>query len=202
MKCRIIREAEYITTQWAGGKTSQIMISPQDAAFAERMFEWRFSRATVEAQESIFTKMQGFHRILYLISGKPELHYGGGTKRLEQGMTISFDGNMSIHALGQGTDLNLIMNVNTEGYVEQKRAAAGEVLLIKNIYAADCCMIYILSGQINVSGHTAYKHESIVCSMDIAEGFSVNAEESSEFVCFYIGKKGVCDFPAAGDELL
>lgn len=202
MKCRVIRETEYVTTQWAGGKTSQIVISPADAVFAERTFDWRISRATVEAQESNFTRMPGFKRFLYLINGDTKLHYHGTVKNLKPESVICFDGGLKIRSVGQGTDLNLIMNENTEGYIEQKKAAPGEDIEIENLYGADYCLIYMLRGQIRVSGQTVHELESIACNIDNAEGFTVRAEENSKFVCFYTGKKGNCHFPKVGEELL
>ena len=49
--------ADYVTTQWSGGATTQLAIAPKGAVYADRDFLWRLSSATVELDESDFPPM-------------------------------------------------------------------------------------------------------------------------------------------------
>ena len=43
--------ADYVTTQWSGGATTQLAIAPKGAVYADRDFLWRLSSATVELDD-------------------------------------------------------------------------------------------------------------------------------------------------------
>ena len=120
MKYKVIRECDYITTRWSGGTTSQIMIWPENAVFSQRRFQWRISKATVEDGESKFTRMDGFHRELYMMTGKTVLHFPEEEKCMEPGKIIHFNGESEIWSVGCGTDLNLIMKNGVDGCMEEK----------------------------------------------------------------------------------
>ena len=49
------RQEQFVVSQWTGGKTTQLAISPKEAVYADREFLWRLSSATVELEESDFT---------------------------------------------------------------------------------------------------------------------------------------------------
>ena len=46
----IIKPEEYAVSEWAGGKTTQLYIYPQDSEYAKRNFLLRISSATVECE--------------------------------------------------------------------------------------------------------------------------------------------------------
>ena len=43
-----LTQADFVTTEWSGGTTTQLAISPERAAYGDREFLWRLSSATVE----------------------------------------------------------------------------------------------------------------------------------------------------------
>ena len=49
---RHLTAGDFQVSTWSGGKTIQIAISPEGAAYADRDFLWRVSSATVELDES------------------------------------------------------------------------------------------------------------------------------------------------------
>lgn len=64
----LIPASEQAVTQWAGGETRQLAISPAGASVAARDFNWRFSTATV-LQSGPFTTFDGYTRYLAIRSG-------------------------------------------------------------------------------------------------------------------------------------
>lgn len=56
--------ADYVTTQWSGGATTQLAIAPKGAVYADRDFLWRLSSATVELDESDFTPLPAYDRVI------------------------------------------------------------------------------------------------------------------------------------------
>jgi hypothetical protein len=64
----LIPPSEQAVTQWAGGETRQLAISPAGASVAARDFHWRFSTATV-LQSGPFTTFDGYTRYLAIRSG-------------------------------------------------------------------------------------------------------------------------------------
>lgn len=66
---KIIEPCNFITTQWAGGSTTQLWIWPPKSNVAERDFELRISMARVE-QGGPFSDFSGYQRALLLLSGE------------------------------------------------------------------------------------------------------------------------------------
>ena len=61
--------ADYVTTQWSGGATTQLAIAPKGAVYADRDFLWRLSSATVELDESDFTPLPAYDRVISTLRG-------------------------------------------------------------------------------------------------------------------------------------
>ena len=43
MTLTLLTPADYVTTAWSGGTTTQLAIAPKGALYAERSFLWRVS---------------------------------------------------------------------------------------------------------------------------------------------------------------
>ena len=52
MNITILSKSDYITSNWSGGSTTQLFISPATASYAERNFDFRISSAKVEVAAS------------------------------------------------------------------------------------------------------------------------------------------------------
>jgi environmental stress-induced protein Ves len=95
-----------------------LAIHPPFARYAERSFDWRLSTATVNLDESRFTSLPGFTRILMILSGKILLrHEGRRERRLEEFDQDRFDGGWTTTSLGRAVDFNLMMNEGVDGNV-------------------------------------------------------------------------------------
>lgn len=102
--------ADYVTTQWSGGSTTQLVIAPEGAVYADRDFLWRVSSATVELEESDFTALPDYWRCISTVRGDMTLtHNGGAPLTLHPGEVHEFDGGDDTHSVGRCTDFNLML---------------------------------------------------------------------------------------------
>jgi environmental stress-induced protein Ves len=63
----VLHKTDYVTTQWTGGSTTQMLILPRGANYAKRNFEIRLSAASIEIPESTFTPLPGVLRSLVFV---------------------------------------------------------------------------------------------------------------------------------------
>lgn len=107
---KIIKKENYQTNEWAGGKTTQFSIYPEDAKYQDRNFIWRLSSATVETERSEFTSLPDYNRILMVLEGKLELNHNDieiiNLNAFDQNL---FDGAAITKCLGKAVDINLMM---------------------------------------------------------------------------------------------
>lgn len=119
-KIEIIRKAEQKTINWSGGTTTELAIYPKDASYVKRNFKWRLSSAIVNAEESLFTSLPGFWRLIMIIDGeillKHEGHHDIYLKPFEQD---SFSGDWVTRSYGKVRDFNLM---TAEGYSGELKA--------------------------------------------------------------------------------
>lgn len=101
---------DYIVSQWSGGATMQIAISPRNAVYANRDFLWRVSSASVDLEESTFTPLNDYHRWIAPIKGNMRLfHANGSSATLPPYSVYQFDGALPTHSQGRCTDFNLML---------------------------------------------------------------------------------------------
>ena len=114
----IIKPEEYAVSEWAGGKTTQLYIYPQDSEYAKRNFLLRISSATVECERSEFTSLPQVERIILPLSGSLHLFYEGhGEKKLEPFEQDRFDGGWKTVSVGRATDFNVMLREGTQAQV-------------------------------------------------------------------------------------
>lgn len=102
--------ADYATSQWSGGSTTQIAIEPAGAVYAERDFLWRLSSATVELEESLFTALPDYDRLIATLSAPIELSHDGGERfELSPYAVHAFDGGAETRSWGKCVDFNLML---------------------------------------------------------------------------------------------
>ena len=96
-------KSEHKTSSWSGGKTTELFIYPQNAIYSERDFDFRISTATVEVEESEFTLLPSYHRILFVLEGEVTLFVNKQQEvKLKLGEQFSFSGadNITIESTG------------------------------------------------------------------------------------------------------
>lgn len=109
-KAEILHRADYKTTEWSGGTTTELSIAPEGSIYADRDFEWRLSSATVDVEESEFTALPDYNRIIMTLKGGIRLaHNKGEWIDLPEFTAHSFDGGDETVSVGKVIDFNLMM---------------------------------------------------------------------------------------------
>lgn len=113
---KILTEADFLISNWSGGKSTQLYIFPENATVAERNFDWRISFASVESEESDFTLFEGYERILIPLAGKLEMEHQTSNGVIEQYVNelelARFSGSWPTKGKGKLTDFNVIFKPN------------------------------------------------------------------------------------------
>ncbi|WP_294375505.1 HutD family protein [uncultured Clostridium sp.] len=132
MKYKILNENDYKLTKWSGGYTKELYIYPETAEYKERNFMFRISSATVENEESVFTKLNGISRVLMPITGKLKLiHKNRYEKTLEKFEVENFSGDWDTTSYGKAADFNLMTNSKCTGTLEHFMVLNNDKCLLK-----------------------------------------------------------------------
>ena len=119
MKYNLLKEENYKLSQWMGGTTKELALFPEGSSYLDRNFMWRLSSATIDKEESDFTKLPDYDRVLMVLEGEVVLSYEGERvtrlKALEQDR---FDGGWKTKSFGKITDFNLMVRKGMEGYLD------------------------------------------------------------------------------------
>lgn len=131
-----LRKEQYSESRWSGGVTTQLAIWPENAKYADRDFLWRISSATVDLEQSEFTDLPDYERLIATLVGGIEINHDGGARiALKPYQIHTFDGAAKTCSWGKCVDFNLMMRKGAcSGRMEAVRAAAGEerILPISN----------------------------------------------------------------------
>ena len=112
-------KADFNTGVWSGGTTTQLAIYPKHTQYGDRNFLWRISSATVAVEESDFTLLPDYDRVLVVLDGEVVLaHKDLRTIRLEKYEQDKFCGGCETKSYGKITDFNLMVRKGNEGFVE------------------------------------------------------------------------------------
>ena len=113
----LLRANDFQVSDWSGGKTKQLYLSPPTGHYGKRNFDYRLSTATVELAESQFSDLSGFHRILMSLDHTLYLHNASRQEEtvLAPFTPYFFEGSDSITSRGTCTDFNLIYSDHYQG---------------------------------------------------------------------------------------
>lgn len=163
MDWKLLNKADYVTTSWSGGTTTQLAIAPERAVYADRDFLWRLSSATVELEHSDFTPLPDYDRLLSVLEGEIQLKIDAADPvPVVPGKVAAFDGGVPVESWGQCVDFNLMV---------RKGKAQGAV----NVLSGDCEMtwlpdpgdlaVYCASGTVCLSepGLEAQAGQTLLC---------------------------------------
>ena len=113
----LLRVNDFQVSDWSGGKTKRLYLSPPTGHYGKRDFDYRLSTATVELAESQFSDLSGFHRILMSLDHTLHLHNASRQEEtvLAPFTPYVFEGSDSITSRGTCTDFNLIYSDHYQG---------------------------------------------------------------------------------------
>ncbi|MDU3336245.1 HutD family protein [Paraclostridium bifermentans] len=115
-KIKIVKEQGQKINKWSGGITNQLYIYPENSSYENRNFKWRISSATVEAEESEFTKLPNIQRKIMVLDGGLLLrHQNHYDKKLKKFDIDSFSGDWDTTSYGKATDFNLMTSEDCSG---------------------------------------------------------------------------------------
>lgn len=119
MKYQLHKKEDYAVSRWTGGETTETAIWPLSAKYLDRNFIWRLSSATCEQDESDFSKLPDYDRVLMVLEGEVVLsHEGQRVARLKELEQDRFDGSYKTRSFGKITDYNLMVRKGNEGYLD------------------------------------------------------------------------------------
>ena len=109
-KISILEEKDFITSDWSGGRTTQMYIYPENSIYRNLDFKWRISSATVDLEESDFTELKGVHRFITTLDNELKLtHDYKDFIELKPFEIYEFEGDLKTHSYGKVKDFNLML---------------------------------------------------------------------------------------------
>lgn len=115
---KIIKKDEFITSKWSGGKTTEMFIYPKGSNYESLDFKCRISSATVELEESQFTKLKKVNRFITTLNKELKLtHDSQNYIELKPYEIYEFDGEISTSSIGKVVDFNLMLANGAKGYL-------------------------------------------------------------------------------------
>ncbi|WBW49696.1 HutD family protein [Peptoniphilus equinus] len=104
-----ITQQDFRTTDWSGGTTSELYITPRGATVGEKNFTGRISSATCELDSSTFTPYDGFTRFITPLDGNLKLLVNGEAMELKPFEVLKFSGADDVTSYSQVRDFNYIV---------------------------------------------------------------------------------------------
>jgi environmental stress-induced protein Ves len=146
-----------------------MFIYPTNSNYADRNFDFRISSATVEVEESEFTDLMGFHRLLTIIDGQLELYVNNETPFvLEKDVSFWFSGSDKVKSRGIVRDFNVIFS---NKYEVQWRQIKEDEFMKTQLNQGDFLFYFLIKGNVKMNEQSIYENE-LVC---------FNFEEYTEF---------------------
>lgn len=176
MRIRINKPEQQKESQWSGGKTWELGIFPESASYLDRDFVWRLSTASSDREESSFSKLQGYDRILMVLEGDVVLAHGDERSvHLGEMEQDRFDGGVKTRCFGKLTrDYNLIMAQGCEGSLRTAEVASEAEKVTSEAPLSDYRSfgVYVLEGYVvmNCGERSEMLHPGEQAMVDLAPG--------------------------------
>ena len=190
----ILQADDFVTSNWSGGSTTQLYISPANASYTERNFDFRISSAKVEVPESTFTALPGVNRKLMVLEGEITLNHENKYKKTFQKFEVdTFNGDWKTTAIGTCTDFNVMTTGNQTSELSHMQLLANhyKTLIVEENYHTVC--LYLHSGsiyvEINNKLYNLKKESLLVLSNINIFSFHLQAHKRSELIISKIGNK-------------
>ena len=144
MNFRIYKKEQQKESNWSGGKTWELAIFPEEAKYLDRDFLWRLSTANSDLEESSFTKLPDYDRILMVLEGDVVLAHGDQrSAHLGEREQDQFDGAVKTRCYGRLIrDYNLIYRKGCLGRMELRRLKPAAAAIDMSPEAVDSVCSY------------------------------------------------------------
>lgn len=182
MEIKHFEPSFYSVSIWSGGKTTELLISPENATLAERNFDVRLSTASIEVESSTFTSMNGYLRKLLVLEGTLELnHEDQHSVKLSKFEQDSFSGDWHTTSKGKAIDFNLIYRPELSPEMSVNELNDTQVLHFSNAF------IYLLEGNLKVNGAVKEPKSSLFSKGE----FEIEAVGFARFVIILFNSVGI-----------
>lgn len=185
MEYKIIGKDDIKISKWSGGITKEIAIFPENSKYEDRNFDFRISSATVDNEESVFTKLPGYERIIMILDGKLKLiHEGKYSLELNKYEKDLFSGQWDTVSYGKVLDFNLMFSSKYKGEMNHFKVKQEETVDLADFSGEEYVIIYVDSGtvEINILGEIS----------KLCKGESIFIKK--------VSKNGVCVFNSTSEE--
>lgn len=181
MEWKLLTRADYVTASWSGGTTTQLAISPEGAAYADRDFLWRLSSATVELDRSDFTPLPDYDRLLAVLEGEIRLKIDAQEPfPLAPGRVVAFDGGVPVESRGRCVDFNLMVRKGKgRGFLAEERREKPFEETIQPGARTRGLAIYCVSGSacLPAFGLEVRAGQTLLCLEGQNEPFTIKGEK-------------------------
>lgn len=147
----VIRKEEQETKEWSGGTTTQLYIYPENSSYKARNFQFRISTASVDVEESTFTRLPNVSRSIMILEGKMDLfHKGQHNIKLNKFETDNFSGDWDTTSRGKVIDFNLMTTGENSGSIDSSILKKGESFDMELLNKISTIALYIVKGEMNI----------------------------------------------------
>ena len=109
MSLKIIPFQSVFASTWSGGKTYQFYIYPEQSSYSELNFIYRISSATIDLNESTFTRFKGYKRYLVMLDNDLKVQHNKIYKVFNKHEVFEFDSQDEVLSYSKGTDFNFMI---------------------------------------------------------------------------------------------
>jgi environmental stress-induced protein Ves len=148
---KIIKKEDLKTKQWSGGTTTELFIFPEGSSYERKDFIYRISTATVDVEESNFTKLEGVSRCIMVLNGEMKLaHKDHHTINLNKFETDSFSGEWDTKSVGKVTDFNLMTTNKRWAHIGSSILKKDETFITEQLQGFLAVALYVVKGKIHI----------------------------------------------------
>jgi len=185
MEYRILSSIDYKKTKWSGGTTTELFIYPEQSEFKSGEYDFRLSIATVEIEETTFTKLEEVTRTLMILDGQITLsHDGHHESRLKKFESDQFSGDWTTKGRGTCTDFNLMTKNQTSGKLTPIINKKFTSLKLNPLH--QFTFLYLLKGLVNtrIEDHEFQINQGdlLMVQSPIDTSISLSSDASSELI--------------------
>ena len=173
---------DYATSRWSGGTTTELLIRPRGAVYGQRDFLCRISSATVELEESTFTSLPDYDRLIATLEGTITLvHDDGAPLVLAPYQVHAFDGGSKTVSLGRCRDFNLMLRKGQATGSLRSLEVTGPMEQVLSP-AAKTALLYCAEGACTVGGVALAAGESLLLEDLAADALRLTGEPQARLM--------------------
>lgn len=181
-------KSDYRRSSWSGGTTTELFIYPSESSYKTRDFNIRISSATVELEESNFTQLPDYDRVLMILQGDLEInHHGHYSQKLSKYDSDYFDGAWNTTAKGKVIDFNLMTSKSLKGNLKYQKITEDSLIILEKSTKHLLVGLYIISGKLLIKEDNQEIHEGDFLYFDKQDHvFNLQAIVESQVIHIYV----------------